>query len=278
MKFSVITPTRNSLEKLKRCVGSVRGQVGVEVEHIVQDAKSTDGTPEWLSNQSDLKAVSEADSGMYDAINRGWRRSDGDILSWLNSDEQYLPSTLERVASYFEDHPDADFVYGNALIVKGDGEPIAARREIRLSKRYIANSFLNAFSCTMFFRRRLWDRQLLTLDTSFRYAADMDLLLRLLDIRIKHGKLESYLSVFTMDGSNLSCHPEMLEETARIQRKFGAFESRVLRRAIILGRHIERLMIGSYRRVDIAYQFAQDERPRYRTISATGVPGSYHTG
>lgn len=90
-RFSVVTPTRNSLTKLKCCVGSVRGQTGVEVEHLVHDACSTDGTVGWLSGQNDLDSVSENDSGMYDAINRGWSRASGDIVSWLNSDEQYLP-------------------------------------------------------------------------------------------------------------------------------------------------------------------------------------------
>lgn len=278
MKFSVITPTRNALDKLKRCVGSVRGQTGVTVEHIVHDACSTDGTPAWLAAQDDLKAVSEADGGMYDAINRGWRRADGDVLSWLNSDEQYLPGTLETVGRYFEQHPEVDFIYGNALIIDGEGALLAARREIRLSKRYIANAFLNAYSCTMFFRRRLWDRGLLPLDTSFRYAADMDLVLRLLDGGATYRKLPEYLSAFTMDGTNLSCHPRMIEETAQIQCKFGAFSSPTLRRAVTVGRYVERLLTGSYRRVDVAYQFAEDDQPKYRTVSGRRVSGSYRTG
>lgn len=277
MKFSVITPTLNALEKLKRCVGSVRGQIGVELEHIVQDACSSDGTPEWLAAQSDLKSVSEADCGMYDAINRGWRRADGDVLSWLNSDEQYLPGTLERVAQFFERNPEVDFIYGDALIIDGKGALLAARREIRLSKRYIANAFLNAHSCTMFFRRRLWDRGLLPLDSSFRYAADMDLVLRLLDAGVPYRKLSEYLSAFTMDGSNLSCHPRMIDETALIQRKFGAFGSPLLRRAVTMGRYFERLITGSYRKTDVTYQFAEDDEPNYRTVSGRAVSGSYRT-
>lgn len=277
MNFSVITPTRNALDKLKRCVGSVRGQAGVDVEHVVQDACSTDGTAEWLSCQPDLNSASEPDGGMYDAINRGWRRAGGDVLSWLNSDEQYLPETLGRVARFFEQHPDIDFLYGNVLIIGAAGDLIAARREIRLSRLYISNSFLNAPSCTTFFRRRLWDEGILRLDTTYRYAADMDLMLRLLVARKPYHKVPAYLSAFTMDGTNLSCHPRMLEETAQIQRKFGAFSSPFLRRTITLGRYAERLLAGSYRRVDVAYHFAMDEQPRYRTISGSALPGSYRT-
>lgn len=277
MKSSVITPTRNSLDKLKRCVGSVRGQTGVAHEHIVQDACSTDGTSEWLAAQADLLARSEADGGMYDAINRGWSRSSGDILSWLNSDEQYLPGTLEKVAQVFERNPDVDFIYGDALVIDASGNLLAARREIRLSRTYIANSFLNAFSCTTFFRRRLLDAGKLRLDTRYRYAADMDLVLRLLESGARYLKVDAYLSAFTVDGTNLSCHPKMLEETADIQLRHGAFRSPLLREAITTGRYIERLLAGSYRKVDTSYAFAQDEFPTYRTIAGSRVPGSYRT-
>lgn len=276
-KFSVITPTRNSLHKFKRCVGSVRGQTGVAVEHIIQDACSTDGTPDWLAGQPDLLAYSEPDAGMYDAINRGWRRSTGDILSWLNSDEQYLPGTLAKVAQEFANNPAVDFIYGDALVVAAEGNLLAARREIRLSRTYIANSFLNAFSCTTFFRRRLLDAGVLQLDIRYRYAADMDLVLRLLESGIRYRKIDDYLGVFMIDGSNLSCHPKMLAEAGDIQQRFGAFRSPLLRKAVTTARYIERLLTGSYRKVDVGYPFAQDERPTYRTISGSRIPGSYRT-
>ncbi|MGE4442600.1 MAG: glycosyltransferase family 2 protein [Desulfomicrobium sp.] len=277
MKFSIVTPTRNNFQKLRLCVGSIRGQAGVDREHIVQDACSTDGTIEWLSAQHDLRAVSEHDNGMYDAINRGWRRSGGDILSWLNSDEQYLPGTLALVGDFFEAHPDVDFVYGNALVVDADGAILAARREIRLSPTYIANSFLNAFSCTLFFRRRLLDDGILYLDDGLRYAADMDLILRLLADGRRYAKIDSYLGVFTLDGTNLSCHQGMLEETAEVQRRHGGFRSLIVRRFVTIGRYIERLLAGSYRCSTISYQRCIDEFANYETISGSAVPGSYKT-
>lgn len=277
MKFCVVTPTRNSLEKLKCCVGSVRGQHNISVDHIIQDAVSSDGTSAWLAIQHGLKWRSEPDTGMYDAINRGWAIASGDILSWLNSDEQYLPGTLEKVELFFEKNPDIDFIYGNALVVNGSGEIIAARREIRLSRRYIANGFLNAFSCTTFFRRRLWDEGILKLDKKFRYAADMDLILRLLVAGKHYAKLDDYLSAFMLDGSNLSCHPKMLDETSQIQSDFGGLSSAALRKIVTAGRYAERLLNGSYRRVDVEYQYALDELPTYRTIVGRAVPGSYQT-
>ncbi|MEW6676743.1 MAG: glycosyltransferase family 2 protein [Pseudomonadota bacterium] len=274
MKFSIVTPTRNSLDKLKRCVGSVRGQKGVMFEHIVQDACSEDGTPEWLSVQADLNWRSENDGGMYDAINRGWRRASGDILCWLNSDEQYLPGTLERVKNTFSRNPDIDFVFGNYIVISNTGNPIAARREIRLSKSYIANGFLNAASCTMFFRSRILAD--LELDLKYRYASDMDLVLRLLDNNRKAKKIDEYLSLFTFDGSNLSCSPTMITETREIRKKFGgssSFTSLPYR----FGRVLEKLMAGCYMRDNISYDYAIDSTPNYITFNAKGVSQAYIT-
>lgn len=277
MRFSIVTPTHNSLPQLRRCVGSLRAQSEIEYQHIIQDAESTDGTEQWLSGQGDIEGYVERDHGMYDAINKGWSRASGDILSWLNSDEQYLPGTLEKVAEAFEAHPEIDFVQGHFIVVDGQGRPIAARREIRLSRLYIANTFLNAASCTLFFRRSMWDEGLLRLDTRYRYAADMDLMLRILRTGKRYHRLEEYLSLFTYDGSNLSCHREMLEETARIQREHGGSPFSLIRHAVRGCRNIERLLRGSYRADYIAYDYATDEIPAHRRFSQSGVSFFYKT-
>ena len=277
MKFSIVTPVRNNLNKLRRCVGSVRGQRGIDLEHIVQDACSTDGTAEWLAGQPSVDWRSERDGGMYDAINRGWSRASGDIYAWLNSDEQYLPGTLEKVARTFEQHPEVDFIRGHAIIVDAEGDAIAARREIRLSKVYISNGFLNTYSCTLFFRKALWSEGLIRLDDRYLYAADMEMVLRLLRADKRSFYLREYLSLFTFDGSNLSCHPRMLAETDEIQRRYGGSPSALVRKAITVGRYAERLLAGSYRRVSLDYDYAIDEVPGYRHVSARSVPGSYKT-
>src|ERR1700722_4755740 len=176
--FSIATPTRNALALLKRCVGSVRGQRSRTYEHLVQDAVSTDGTPERRREQADVGFVSERDGGMYDAINRAWGRSRGSILSWLNSDEQYLPGTLDYVARAFKEHPAADVIWGDVIIVDAHGKPIALRREIPFRSIYVKNSFLYVLSCAAFFRRSLFDRGLLRFDTQYRFSGDMDLRLR----------------------------------------------------------------------------------------------------
>src|SRR5258708_40267565 len=95
--ISIITPSFRSSAWLKLCIASVADQ-RVSLEHIVQDAGSDDGTLDWLPQDRRVQLFAEKDQGMYDAINRGLRRANGDILGYLNCDEQYLPGTLDAAA------------------------------------------------------------------------------------------------------------------------------------------------------------------------------------
>jgi glycosyltransferase involved in cell wall biosynthesis len=274
--FSIATPTRNSLAQLRRCVGSVRGQSPASYEHLIHDACSSDGTPEWLAQQRHVRAVSEPDGGMYDAINRAWSRAQGDYLSWLNSDEQYLPGTLSWVESYFEAHPEVDALFGDYVVAGDDGRPIALRREIPFRAVYVRNTFLNVHSCTTFFRRRLFDRGQLRLDARYRYAADQDLILRLASQRAVIRHVPRYLAIFGIDGNNLSTHERMEVESEAIGRAHGALRHRPLRQVFMAARRVERLFKGAYRPVPIRYRFATNEVPDYVEFEARQRRGRYH--
>lgn len=273
--FSIATPTRNDLAKLKRCVGSVRGQQGVRVEHRVQDALSSDGTAAWLASQAGLTYASEKDAGMYDAINRAWAQAHGDVLSWLNADEQYLPGALAEVAAYFEERADVDVVFGNYIVCNAAGQAVALRREIPFRPIYVNNGFLNAQSCTLFFRRRLLDAGQLMFDANLRYAADHDLLMRLSAAGAKIAHLPRYIALFGIDGSNLSTHPQAETETETLRQRYGGFGSPLLRRTVRAGRAVERLLRGGYQRESLSYQFAQDETPNYADFKAHQISGRY---
>ena len=108
MNFSIVTPSFRNSRWLKLCIASVADQQGVEFEHIVQDSCSDDGTQNWLPQDKRVKAFIEKDTGMYDAVNRGYRRAQGDILAYLNCDEQYLPGALRAVGDYFAAHPEVE--------------------------------------------------------------------------------------------------------------------------------------------------------------------------
>ena len=279
LQFSIATPTRNALAKLRRCVGSVRGQAGVSLEHLVQDACSDDGSAAWLRAQAALdprlQPVSAADAGMYDAINRAWARSSGNVLSWLNADEQYLPGTLQRVQAYLYEHPHVDVLFADYLVADVAGRAVALRREIPLRRFNVVNSFLNTQSCTMFFRRALLDRGALKLDSAYRYAADKELVLRLLDGGARFAHLPEVLAVFGVDGNNLSTHARMEQEAEVIRLAYGAFRWRPLRTLALGARRIERAWRGGYGRTDFRYQYALDEVPHYADYQARAVGGRY---
>jgi glycosyltransferase involved in cell wall biosynthesis len=241
----------------------------------VQDACSSDGTPQWLETQPDLLAVSEPDGGMYDAIYRGWGCAQGRYLSWLNADEQYLPETLAFVHEWFGAHPKVSVLFGDYLVARANGNAVALRREIAFRSAYVVNGFLNAASCTLFFRRELYDSGLLRFDDGLRYAADKDLMLRLHSAGVPIAHVPRVLAIFGIDGSNLSTHPQMEAEVELVRRRHGAPASRMLRRLVMLGRTAERLVGGGYKRQDFVYRYAVDERPVYLDKTARRLGGRY---
>ncbi len=188
MKFTVITPSYQSAPYLDRCVRSVLAQrcEGIEVEYLVMDGGSTDGTLDLLSGYGDRidRVISEADRGPADAINKGFALAAGDIIGWLNADDEYMPGTLARVAEGMDRHPEAPFCFGHCPIIDEAGREI--RKGVTLVKRAcypISSRF--TFQCinyisqpAMFFRKSSMDKAgPLRLD--LKAAWDYEFLLRL---------------------------------------------------------------------------------------------------
>lgn len=131
MLFSIVTPSFRHSEWLKLCIASVADQAGVELEHIVQDACSDDATRDWLPHDRRVHAFIEKDAGMYDAVNRGYRRARGDILAYLNCDEQYLPGALRSVRNFFEQNPAVEVALAGTIIVDANGQYICHRPSLK---------------------------------------------------------------------------------------------------------------------------------------------------
>src|SRR5688572_13504246 len=127
MRFSIITPSFRNSRWLQLCIASVADQDAVH-EHIVQDSCSDDGTQDWLPHDSRVKAYIEKDEGMYDAVNRGLRRASGDILAYLNCDEQYLPGALESVLEYFLNNPLTEVLFAWTVAANADGDYLFHRK------------------------------------------------------------------------------------------------------------------------------------------------------
>jgi hypothetical protein len=123
---SIVTPSYNQAAFLESTLQSVLRQEGVDLELLVVDGGSTDGSLEIIRRYADPLAwwVSEPDSGQAEAINKGLQRAKGEIVAWLNSDDLYLPGAVAQAAAALEAHPQAGLVFGDALTIDAQGHPL----------------------------------------------------------------------------------------------------------------------------------------------------------
>jgi glycosyltransferase involved in cell wall biosynthesis len=250
--FSIVTPSFRSSSWLKLCLASVADQK-VELEHIVQDAGSDDGTLEWLPQDSRAKVFVEKDSGMYDAINRGLRRARGDILAYLNCDEQYLPGALSVVRSFFEDHPDLDVVFGDIVMISPQGDYLYHRKVQTPLKYHTWTCQLSTLSCAMFFRRRVVFEKEFFFEPHLRDAGDGEWMVRLLKNNTKMGALGHFTSAFTCTGNNMSAGANATRERRELVASAPAW-ARSVKPAIILHHRFRRLCGGMYFQRPFSYE------------------------
>jgi glycosyltransferase involved in cell wall biosynthesis len=213
--FSIITPSHNMLPYLKSCCGSVQDQE-VSLEHIVIDGASTDGTSEWLSSRSDIVSISEKDNGMYDAINKGIKLSSGEVIAYLNCDEQYLVGTLKRAQEFFLANPYVDILFGNALIICPDGKLLAYRKGFMPRWQYFWGSYMYLHSSSMFVRRKVFQSGFL-FDADWKTIGDAEFVIRVLRNNFAAAHIKEYLSVFIMTGSNLGGSPLVKAELKKFR-------------------------------------------------------------
>jgi glycosyltransferase involved in cell wall biosynthesis len=283
MLISIVTPSRNNSEWLKLCIASVADQSG-PIEHIIQDGGSTDGTLDWLMEDARVKSRSAPDRSMYEAINRGLSRASGDILGYLNCDEQFVPQALEKVRQYFSEHPDVEIVFGDAIVVEADGSFICYRKVVtpHLLHTWI-NGNLSIFTCGTFFRRSLPQRDLF-FNPNVRMVGDTEWLLRVIRSGARMGTLSDYTSAFTMTGANIG----FTQEARREHEKFycsAPHWARAIRGPIIWNHWLRRFLNGAYRQRPFHYsiytrcspskrqQFFVD-RPTFRWRGAEYVEAS----
>jgi glycosyltransferase involved in cell wall biosynthesis len=178
--FTIVTAVLNRRTTILDALESLRAQSYAQVEHLVMDGGSTDGTPEALRAlaQEGMMLVSEPDHGVYDALNKGISLASGEIIGILHSDDLYgHREVLERVAGTFED-PTIDAVYGDLdYVSRGDVTRVIRRwRAGPFSPDLLSRGWMPPHP-TFFMRRRLFVR-LGAYDTSFRISADYDAILR----------------------------------------------------------------------------------------------------
>ena len=207
-RITIVTPCLNAADTLEECLASVRAQEYPELEHVVVDGGSTDGTLELLEAAEGIRFVSEPDEGRPDAANKGVRMATGEVIAFLNADDRYEPGALRAVGGAFADRPDAMWLTGYCRIIDGAGEEI--REPVTRYKNFLLRRFSfplyltqNFVSDPATFVRRVALDAVGPLDNRYRISHDYDLWLRVAR-RWPPVVLERYLSSFRMVEGTLS--------------------------------------------------------------------------
>lgn len=180
MKISIITITYNSAKTVQRTLESVLSQTYPDIEHVIVDGASTDGTKEiieaYAAKHKNVRWVSEKDNGIYDALNKGIGMASGDVIGFLHSDDKlYSPDSIGQIAAAFLTS-ETDVVYGDLQYCNGD----------RVIRRWKSNAF-NPRALkygwmpphpTVYVRREVY-QQVGPYDEWFRISADYDMMLRI---------------------------------------------------------------------------------------------------
>lgn len=177
--ISIVIPVFNGMPYLKAALDTVVDYPSDQVEIVVQDGASTDGTLDLLSSYGDrLRVRSESDSGQTQALNRGIARSRGQFIGWLNSDDLYAPGALLEVIRAIRANPEIDAFYGDWTTIRQDGSQIRERRLKEFDWRdHMTTNPNPAWSGATFWRREVFERYG-KMDESLHFCMDFDFFMR----------------------------------------------------------------------------------------------------
>lgn len=276
LTFSIVTPSYKQPQWLRLCVASVADQTGsgFAVEHIVQDSLSGPEIAEAISAFPNVKLVSEKDKGMYDAINRGWEKATGDVLCWLNCDEQYLPGVLKDVADYFRANPEVEVLFADAIIIDNDGNYTCSRPVLKPQLYHTWTDHLQAFSCSTFFRRSLLKDRGFSLDSRWKDLGDAELIVRMLRAGVRMDTLRRPTSVFVDNGENRNLQLMARQEREKLRKEAPSWVQ-ALRPLWILLHRFRRLWNGVYSVKPFSYDIYTQASPRQRVHFEVAKPTFY---
>lgn len=220
-RISVITPSYNQAQFLERTITSVLAQEYPKLEYILMDGGSTDGSREIIQRYADRIDYwqSEPDGGQTAAINAGWRRARGDVLCWLNSDDEYLPGTLNFAGEYMAEHPELWVVYGSWEAVDEHG-----RHQNYAGRPFSRSVMVLSQNCipqpSSFIRREAIDA-VGFLDERLHYTMDLDLFMRIAAHQApKFVSRVLSRATFHSEAKTVKLRDAMAEERFAVRRRY----------------------------------------------------------
>ena len=246
MKISIITVCYNRKSTIEKAIKSVLEQNYSDIEYIIIDGNSIDGTKEIIETYRDKisQFISEPDKGMYDAINKGLQLATGDVIGLMHSDDEfYDKNVLDRIVSRFNSDSTIEGVYGDGVYVSNDQEERLIRDRVGgiFSIKKIKKGWLPLHP-TVYLKKSIIDKNgLYNLD--FKIASDTEFLLRYLyKYEIKMSYINSYIVKMRMGGmsTNLNCALKVLYEDYKIYKFHGltAFMAVFLKKSLALRQYL----------------------------------------
>ncbi|HET6413109.1 MAG TPA: glycosyltransferase family 2 protein [Anaeromyxobacter sp.] len=222
-RISVVTPSYNAALTVERTLRSIEAQGYPELQVICIDGGSSDGTQALIEQHSDLVSVfvSEKDRGVASALNKGFRRADGDIFCWLNADDEFAPGALHRVAEAFRSRSEADVVTGGCRRFFPDGSTVTTE----VPDRFLAAMALrNDIEQPSTFWRAAAHRRSGELDESYRLSFDWEWWNRLLRTGARFLRVPEVLSHYHFSDANLTSRgaQEVVEEMCRVTATYAS--------------------------------------------------------
>ena len=288
---------KNSLGNANLSVSASR-DFSISVEHIIQDA-GTPGIEEFaketgadfyrdgvriadyslpiahsenqqsainnMQSRYRLAIYCERDSGMYDAVNRGFRRANGAVFAYLNCDEQYLPGTLNKIAALFDASPSTDVFFCDAIVVDSEGGYVCDRKVMVPSRLHtLVSGNLSIFTSSTFSRASVFKERNLYFDVMFRNVGDADWALRLIAAPVSLRTTRLRASVFTDTGDNLNMQPGGLHEKEQLRERAPAW-AKAFSAVIVAFYRLRRLFAGIYALKPHSYEIYTRKSPAART-------------
>ncbi|QDV67256.1 Putative glycosyltransferase EpsE [Rosistilla carotiformis] len=217
VRISVVTPSYNQAEYVEQTILSVLQQDYSNVEYLVLDGGSTDGSADIIEKYSDQLAYwcSAPDGGQADAISRGFARCTGDVICWINSDDLFLPGALSKVARYFTDHPETQCLSGGAFTIDEHNQPVKGFGVFTLGEqatfdklRFYAQD--NLYQPAAFWRRSAYEA-VGGVDPTLNFIMDYDLFARLA-LHSPFARLPALLACFRLHGECKSMRIQEVRE------------------------------------------------------------------
>lgn len=177
---SIVTPSLNKGNFITETIESVLTQSYPRIEYWIVDGGSTDGTQDILRRYEDrLRWISELDAGQSAAINKGWQRTEGEIIAWLNADDLYFPDAVGKAVDFLGAHPEVEAVYGDCDYIDAQGRFLQSYPTRPFDYRELVRSGVNFIPQPATFIRRRALEAVGFLDETLEYVMDFDYWLRL---------------------------------------------------------------------------------------------------